>query len=329
MIQTKDTEKVAKNGFDPSKNICKLKAQNNTSTAHSAHAGQLGQSLEKAKKASEKLRKQADAPSTKEVKSKISGEKAKSGLQKSQKLHSPDGVKDIRNLKKDVKTTDSQAEVKAPNEALGKPKGLNSSKEDNQTKNSGSRSSSNEDTQNRGKHQADVSMSNEEKCEKSAKLCEKSNRHEENKEKAPSSKKQGIQSKPVQTNQALMKQLKKLISNPTPGIKSKFNNNICELTSYVDNYKATREKEISLANNSSDPLRQEDLKEGIKRARFIKLQAEKKEKLCPTIFDVSAMSAPATLKQKQQKPRGQKTPTNLRSQVRHQFFVTLSLFELI
>ena len=158
-------------------------------------------------------------------------------------------------------------------------------------------------------------MSNEKNSQNKRKLCESTTNLEEDKEISSKRMEEKYERRGVEKDNAMLSQLKSLISNPTPGIKSNFNNNITQLSKYIERYKLSKEKEISLANESNDPLKHEDLKEGIKRARFIKLQTEKKEKLCPTIFNSPSMNAPSEPKSKASKLKSSKSLSKFRHQV--------------
>jgi hypothetical protein len=93
-----------------------------------------------------------------------------------------------------------------------------------------------------------------------------------------------------------LKQLRGFVSNPVPNLKSNFNNIIPMVSNLIGEYKQTREKGISLANEVVDPLKDDNLEEGIRRARFIRLQAEKKGKLSPRIFVPSSINPPSAVK---------------------------------
>ena len=122
-------------------------------------------------------------------------------------------------------------------------------------------------------------MSNEDKSENVLKLREEESKQEEAEEISSTGPTKEFTNQEFRKDPDLLEKLKRLVSNPTPGLKSNINNNISRMSRYIENYKKTREKEISLANHTNNPLKHEDLKEGIKRARFIQLQSEKKEKL--------------------------------------------------
>lgn len=168
-------------------------------------------------------------------------------------------------------------------------------------------------TEIKAKDLADLSMSNDPKPQKPSELHREPSKADQNKHNDSSSENKIRDKVPDQKDNHMMSELKRFISNPTPGIN---NLNNYKLTSYIEKYKAQRQKEISLASNVNDPLKHEDLKEGIKRARFIKLQAEKKDKLCPTIFDVEGgMSGPSTDKTKQSRQKTPKVSSKLKTQV--------------
>lgn len=314
MIEAKESEHVSKNGFDSNKNICKGRSQKNTSTLHSAHAGLIGDTLDKSKKALGSALNHGNAPDRVEVECKVSDEKEKSPAQKPSKPEKSDDDHPPRNLKKDDKGNESHETQTGSNQSETQQKSLTQTGEDNKSKTPSLSPTSKGDTEAIAKHQADVSMSNEENDKNSWKLREETPNPAKEEEKQPSKALQEIAKDSCTKDEQMLTELRRLVSNPTPGMESNFNNKIRQVAPHFERYKALTEKEISLASNSNDPLKHEDLKEDIKRARFIKLQAEKKNKLCPTIFD-AAMSAPSVGKGKAQKGKTQKLPTKLRQQV--------------
>ncbi len=167
MIEAKETEQVSKNGFDSNNNICKGRSQKDASSLHSAHAGLIGDTLDKSKKALESAINHGSASDQGEVECKVSDEKDKSPSLKPSEPEKSEDDQAPRNLKKDDKGNESH---ESPTESthtgtLQKP--LTPTREDNKSKILSLSPGSKDDTEGIAKHQADVSMSNEEMAKNS------------------------------------------------------------------------------------------------------------------------------------------------------------------
>ena len=315
MIDTKDSEKVIGNRFECDKNVELLKPQNRISSSHTPHAGSKGDNRENKEEGFSKVELPQDQGWSKEVQNGVS-EKKNNSEARNDKIPSVWEDEDgLRNLKPDEKQK-LNAEARSETSISGtQQKTVITPQEPKETENLHLLNKAKDNTEGIAKAKVDISMSNEDKSENVLKLREEGSKQEETKEISSTGPAKEFNNQEFRKDPDLLEQLKRLVSNPTPGLKSNINNNISRMSRYIENYKKTREKEISLANHTNNPLKHEDLKEGIKRARFIQLQSEKKEKLWPTIFNSSSMSAPSQSKSKTSKAKNSKPASKTKYQV--------------
>jgi len=250
-----------------------MSSQNMDSSCHTHLAGALQGTPEKLNNAFLKVKDHVNQRTSQESQNKISKEKEASEAQKSEKAIEDEGEKDPQNLKLEVKQKENNELESKIFQSGPQQESSEVAKAAKGTEKSNLSNNYNGSTDLDGKDQANTSMSNEDES-KNCQLSVKKLRNRKSIQKYSKNLKERTRRSQDGKSATLLKDLKSLVSNPSPGFKTNFNNKINDLSGYINRYKRERQKEISLANKLNDPFQQEDLKEGIKRTRIIKLQNE-------------------------------------------------------
>jgi hypothetical protein len=298
MIKAKDTPIEIINEFSNNHAELCIKSHNRDSTSNTHHTPPRDDSEEIPNHDSDKDNMQIDQDGLDKVSHKVSEENDNDKLQSGSNDFPFELEKDEQNLNQDdIQHEVLQAQVE-PNQSGNLP---NNAKEDVEEKAVVKLETAFDpiiQSQPKLEHEDDIIMSNEEELPKSPIITNNVEIDVQTSKSNVDLDDNKINMQKNLKSLELLKQLKSFVSNPIPDLKSKFNNNIPTISNLIGEYKQSKIKSISLANEIVDPLKEDNLQEGIRRARFVRLQTEKRGKLSPKIFNPSSINTPTTAKAK-------------------------------
>eukprot|EP00343_Euplotes_focardii_P012624 CAMPEP_0205833724 /NCGR_PEP_ID=MMETSP0206-20130828/50220_1 /ASSEMBLY_ACC=CAM_ASM_000279 /TAXON_ID=36767 /ORGANISM="Euplotes focardii, Strain TN1" /LENGTH=258 /DNA_ID=CAMNT_0053140365 /DNA_START=63 /DNA_END=840 /DNA_ORIENTATION=+ len=253
MIKAQSSNQSTKEEFKLDHNLDMPISQNKASACHTHPAGPKGEVLEKENKRSEKVENPQGSPLPKEAQNKVSEKYSNNERKTKQKAEVSEGDKELRNLKTDEKKSEDDVSKNESSKTSTRPKSVDPPQDHKLSGKAKVCSTLEGSTETIAKDQIDITMSNEEKSQNVLKLCQAAAIKEKNEEISSKGACKQVGKREFKKDLHLLNQLKSLASNPTPGLKSNFNNNISHLSNYIEGYKRTQEKEISLAVESDDP----------------------------------------------------------------------------
>lgn len=315
MLQTKDTNNDMENGFQSSHSGHALKSQNEESSenlhhgsekethskAHNHDLDEDNAQINQADAEDDNSEKEERNPSHEEETGQKTAESAKE--------------EDRQNLNTNNMVEEGKGISETPLQADNTPEDQDEKEQRKEEENPDFSALSTHNLELDIKHQHDITMSLEEEDAKSPQTRPGEARSDKNGEATSSA--EGPEIDPNQKEKAaeLLKQLRSFVSNPIHDLKSNINNIIVSANHTVERYKKHSDNQISLASKWVDPLQHETLSEGIRRAKIVRLEAEKKSKLSPIIFQTRGTNIQTTTKAKLAKNKSINSAMKVKAQV--------------
>jgi hypothetical protein len=303
MIKATDTPIEIINEFSNNHAELCTKSHNRDSTSNTHHTPPRDDSEEIPNRDSDKDNMQLDQDKPDKVSPKVSEENDNDKLQSGSNDFPFEQEKDDQNLNQDdIQHEVLQAQVE-PTQSGNLPNNATEDVEEKAVPELETAVDTVKQSQHKLEHNDDIIMSNEEELPKSPIITNNVEMDVQTSKSNVDLDDNKINMQENHKSLELLKQLKSFVSNPIPDLKSKFNNNIPMISNLIGEYKQSKLMGISLANEIVDPMKEDNLQEGIRRARFVRLQTEKRGKLSPKIFNPSSFNTPITTKVKLSKTK--------------------------